>query len=381
MSATKIINNRGDSLKVVAITGSYGKTTTKELIYEIIKEKFIVAKTPLNNNTAVGLAQAIKTFIKDDTQVFVVEMGAYKKGEIRQSTKIVSPDIAVVTALSQQHVSLFGSMEKLYQAKFELIDGLKVDGLAIFNGDDEKCQMMSRDTNKSKVFFYKRNSGAPNHNQPNININQTDPNDKNLYITNVTDLGDVLDIQLRYLGEIYRFKAGLKEERFSINLAAAILVALQLGMTMDEIIARISSWEYSVEYLKVYDGINSTTIIDDGKTSNKEGFLMALDYLDKKFEGEKWVLTQGIIELGNERAGVYEELARKIVDVSDVLISNDDDLISSVRNAKSDFRVLRANHVNGFIDALKFNAKKDTKILIEGKLPQNILDQIIVNAS
>jgi UDP-N-acetylmuramyl pentapeptide synthase len=133
--------------------------------------------------------------------------------------------------------------------------------------------------------------------------------------------------------------------------------------------------------LNVYNGINGTTIIDDGKTSNKEGFIMALDYLDKKFEGEKWVLTQGIIELGNERAVVYEQLAKRIVEVSTVLVSNDDDLISAVRRAKSDFGVLKVNHVNGFFDALKFNAKKDTKILIEGKLPQNILDQIIVNAS
>ena len=381
MSATRIINNRGGNLKVVAITGSYGKTTTKELIYEIIKDRFKVAKTPLNNNTAVGLAQAIKSFIKEDTEVFVVEMGAYKKGEIRQSTKIVPPDIAVVTALSQQHVSLFGSIEKLYQAKFELIDGLKSDGVAIFNGDDEKCQMMSRETNKSKVFFYKRNSDGLNFDKFNMNTDQVDPNDKNLYITNVTDLGDLLDIQLRYLREIYHLKVGLKEERFSINFAAAILVALQLGMTMDEIVARISSWEYSVEYLNVYNGINGTTIIDDGKTSNKEGFIMALDYLDKKFEGEKWVLTQGIIELGNERAVVYEQLAKRIVEVSTVLVSNDDDLISAVRRAKSDFGVLKVNHVNGFFDALKFNAKKDTKILIEGKLPQNILDQIIVNAS
>ena len=214
----------------------------------------------------MGLAQAIKNYIEVDTEVFVVEMGAYKKGEIKQSTKIVSPDIAVVTALSQQHVSLFGSIEKLYQTKFELIDGLKENGVAIFNGDDEKCQMMSRETNKSKVFFFKNNSEGLKFDKFNMQTDPLENIDNNLYITNVIDLGDVLEVQMRYSGEIYRFKVGLKEERFSLNLAAAILVALQLGMTMDEIVNKISSWDYSVEYLKAYSGINSSTIIDDGKT-------------------------------------------------------------------------------------------------------------------
>ncbi|HRP36432.1 MAG TPA: Mur ligase family protein, partial [Candidatus Dojkabacteria bacterium] len=191
MSATKIIREKGNTMKVVAITGSYGKTTTKELIYEILKDKFNVAKTPLNNNTAVGLAQAVKTYIKDDTEVFVVEMGAYRKGEIKQSTKIVSPDIAVVTALSQQHVSLFGSIEKIYQAKFELIDGLKDNGVAIFNGDDEKCQMMSRETSKEKVFFFKKNSEGLKFDKFKMNTSQSSSDDKNLYIVNVIDLGDV----------------------------------------------------------------------------------------------------------------------------------------------------------------------------------------------
>jgi UDP-N-acetylmuramoyl-tripeptide--D-alanyl-D-alanine ligase len=381
MSAQRIIRERGSEMKVVAITGSYGKTTTKELIYEIIKDKFKTAKTPHNNNTAVGLAKAIKNYIQVDTEVFVVEMGAYKKGEIKQSTRIVTPDIAVVTALSQQHISLFGSIEKLYQAKFELIDGLKENGVAIFNGDDEKCQMMSRETNKSKVFFFKNNADGLKLDKFNMQTDPLENVDKNLYITNVIDLGDVLEVQLRYSGEIYRFKVGLKEERFSTNLAAAILVALQLGMTMDEIVNKISSWDYSVEYLKVYSGINASTVIDDGKTSNKEGFLMALDYLDRKFEGNKWVLTQGIIELGGERLNVYNDLAKKIVAVSSGLISNDDDLITAVRNIKSDFKVFKVNHINGFVDALKYNVKKDDKILIEGVLPQNVLNQIIINGS
>ncbi len=378
MAAKRIIREKGSGMKIVAITGSYGKTTTKELIYEIIKDKYKVAKTPLNNNTAVGLAQAVKTYIKGDTEVFVVEMGAYRKGEIKQSTKIVSPDIAVVTALSQQHVSLFGSVEKLYQAKFELIDGLKDDGVAIFNGDDEKCQMMSRETSKEKVFFFKKNSEGLKFDKFKMNTDQLSSEDNNLYISNVIDLGDVLDVQIRYKGEIYRFKVGLKEERFTINLAAAILVALQLGMTMDDIITKISSWNYSVEYLKVHKGINESLIIDDGKTSNKEGFLLALDYLNNKFEGNKWVMTQGIIELGNERYYTYKELAENIVEVSNGLISNDDNLITAVRNAKSNFVVTKVNNINGFADAYKFNVKKGDKVLIEGIFPQTVLNQIIV---
>ncbi|HRP36433.1 MAG TPA: hypothetical protein PLS50_01345, partial [Candidatus Dojkabacteria bacterium] len=178
-----------------------------------------------------------------------------------------------------------------------------------------------------------------------------------------------------------RFKVGLKEERFSINLAAAVLVSLQLGMTMDEIITKISSWNYSVEYLKVHNGINGSTVIDDGKSSNKEGFLLALDYLDNKFEGNKWVMTQGIIELGNERYNTYKEIAERIVEVSNGIICNDEDLISAVRRANSNFVILKVNNINGFVDAYKFNVKKGEKVLLEGTFPQTILNQIIVNGS
>lgn len=379
MSARKILRERGKNLKVVAITGSYGKTTTKELIYEILKDRFNVAKTPQNNNTAVGLAQTIKEYVKAETEVFVVEMGAYKKGEINESTNILSPDIAVVTAISQQHLSLFGSLEKLYEAKFELIDGLKDDGLAIFNGDDEKCLMMSRETSKRKIFFYKTYSTSYDYSKFSISKEPNATIDKNLYITNVEDLGEILLMQIRYSNELYSFKVALKEERFSINIAAAILVALELGMAMDEIVNKISSWDYSVEYLNVYNGINDSKIIDDGKSSNKEGFILALDYLDKKFEGNKWVMTQGIIELGNQRLEIYNELANRLVTIATGLITNDEDLILAVRKVKSDFPVLKVNQINGFFDAYRYYVKKGDNVLIEGSFPQDLITKIKSN--
>ncbi|MBI2051684.1 hypothetical protein HYT33_02890, partial [Candidatus Roizmanbacteria bacterium] len=114
----------------IGITGSYGKTTTKEFLAHILSAKYRVGKTEANLNTDIGIAISVLKNLKPDTQFFVAEIGAYKKGEIAKACKIIKPKFAIITAIGNQHLDLFGSKKNLILAKKELLDVLPKEGRA-----------------------------------------------------------------------------------------------------------------------------------------------------------------------------------------------------------------------------------------------------------
>jgi len=121
---------------VIGITGSYGKTSTKEILATILGTKFKTLKTEASKNSPIGIAEVILSKLTPDDEVFIVEMGAYKPGEIREMCKIVKPSIGIVTAINEQHQDLFGSIDATVKAKYELIQGLNDGKIAIFNADN-----------------------------------------------------------------------------------------------------------------------------------------------------------------------------------------------------------------------------------------------------
>lgn len=135
----KIINktqeklNRLKHLKVIAITGSYGKTSTKDILYTLLWKKFRVVKTPKSFNTPLGIAQTILEDVKENTDILIAEIGAYKKGEIANIAKLIKPQIGIITAIGPQHLDRFGSLENIRKAKYELVENLSSDGTAILN--------------------------------------------------------------------------------------------------------------------------------------------------------------------------------------------------------------------------------------------------------
>lgn len=382
--AKQIISSRGENLKVIAITGSYGKTTTKDMIHNILSKKYKTAKTIQNKNTAVGVAQSIIPQIKSDTEVFVVEMGAYKQGEIGEATSVVPPDIALVTALTQQHLSLFGSSENLFNAKFELINGLKPNGVAVFNGNDENCIKMATKTNKKKVFFYQLptshsegleglySEGIENTEDPNIQ-------NENVYLSRVTDIGELLEVEIVHKDQKYSFKAPLKDVSFTLNLLGAIAVCLQVGMSMEEIIKAVEGLPADSGYLNTYKGVNDSVVIDDGKTSNLVGFQTALSVLEKKSTGRKWVITQGILDLGSERKEVYQSLAKDITQKADGLITTDKDLVEAVKSISSEFMTVKVEQVHDISSSYRANIKAGDTVLLEGPFPTRVISQIKEN--
>ena len=140
---------------VIGVTGSFGKTTTKDFIAHLLSQKYKTEKTLANQNTDWGIARKAADLAKD-TEIFVVEMGAYKKGEIKKVTEFVKPNLAVVTGIEPQHLALFGSLQNIKEAKYELIQALPKNGEAVFNGNNIGCIEMfewaKKDAKKASLY-------------------------------------------------------------------------------------------------------------------------------------------------------------------------------------------------------------------------------------
>src|SRR3989338_5586080 len=147
---------RFKNLKVIGITGSFGKTTFKECLAPILSEKYNVLKTPENINTPVGISRLVIKELNEQTQILVIEMGAYQTGDIKEICQIAAPDIAVLTGINEAHLEMFGSIENTIETKFEIAQFAKPDALVVLNEDDALVKNnFAKYVGNRKVLWYK----------------------------------------------------------------------------------------------------------------------------------------------------------------------------------------------------------------------------------
>jgi len=380
-AATKLLHNR--HVKVVAVTGSYGKSTTKELLYQLLEPDFKVIRTKKNNNTDIGIAQTILRDLRNDTEVFIAEMGAYKIGETRDCCRIAKPDIAIITGVDQQHVSLFGGIRQVIESTYEVIEELKDDGLAILNGDNEYCVRMAEKTSKRKSLYTSDQHMEKYYHKPSLDesANSTGAKDRPgyefSYITKIVKVSRGLKFNLRYANKDYTVTTNLQAVYNLSNLIAAVLVAHELGLSLEKIVKTINSMDFEVPYLNIYAGVNGSKILDDGYNTNPTGFHAALKFMDElKLKSRKWVLTQGLIELGPERAETNADLAKEIVARADGLFTTDSFLWDCVKKTNPKFEAILVNSVFDFPLYFAEQVKNNHIVLLEGAFPQEVLRQI-----
>jgi UDP-N-acetylmuramyl pentapeptide synthase len=162
---------------------------------------------------------------------------------------------------------------------------------------------------------------------------------------------------------------------------AAILVAMELGMNMKEIVKTINEIEFVVPYLNIYKGINKSRILDDGYNVNPTAFIAAINYLDSlKIKSTKWIMTQGMIELGDEKKQIYRKIAQLIVKKVDGLYTSDRYLLEEVKNLNPEFKGVLVNSVFDFPIYYKYVVKENDIVLLEGPFPQIVLDKIYLGS-
>jgi len=289
-------------LKVVGITGSYGKTSSKNILSDILNVKMIAHPTPQNLNTEYGLMMTINNHLDKFDEVFIAEMGAYKCGEIRTLCKMVHPSYGILTTIGTAHLESFGSEENIQKTKFELIESLPDDGIAILNGDDPKQLSYSIQSKCQKIWI-----GIDNQ-------------DVDLYATNITcnKDGSSFECYLKDENKSYTFTTKLLGNHNIYNILAGIALARAFGMKMSEIevgVKKIKPIEHRLEIKKV----GSIYMIDDAYNANPVGAKRAVEVLDM-MPGIKVVVTPGMIELGAKEKEYNKIFGMQIANVADYVV-------------------------------------------------------------
>ena len=300
--AIKILRSKPD-LKVVGITGSYGKTSTKHYLHRILSEHYETLMTPGSYNTPMGVIRTVREMMKPYTEVFICEMGAKQKGDIREICDIVNPQIGIITAVGPMHLETFKSIENVQATKFELADALPDDGLVVVNNDFAYCA--NRPVKNTGVVRYaSSNPEGADYVARNIR-----------YDSEGTDFtvegpdGRSMDFHTRLVGECN-----------VSNLLAAIIVALHLGVPENKIryaVGQIAQVEHRLSMARTPGGV---TIIDDAFNSNPSGAKMAVDVLAQFKEGQRIIVTPGMIELGERQYELNRALGQYIGENVDLAI-------------------------------------------------------------
>lgn len=350
-----------DDLLVIGITGSYGKTTTKEFLAHILSQKFNILKTEAHNNTELAIAHTILSRLNDSHEIFIVEMGAYRRGEIKILCDMTQPKMGIVTGINDQHISLFKTQENIIKGKYELIEALPPKGLAIFNGDNKYCAILYYKTQKPKRMYSAHKSDAE------------------YMISDIRASENILRWKIKGAGgNIFEFEAPLIGRHYAENLTGAIIVALELGMSRDEIQNALSTLKPFPHTMELRKGINGIRIIDDSYSGNADGVFAALDALTN-FSGQKVIVMPTLIELGKDAVTIHKNIAKRIAEVCKTAIITGSDFFgimqeTAVASGMTEIDFVHMTDPYKIVDKIKSTVKPDDVVLLESRVSTKIFE-------
>ena len=289
-------------VKVVGITGSVGKTTTKEMTASVLEAAYHTAKTEGNHNNNLGLPMTIMD-MPENTEVAVLEMGMNHSGEMEYLSDIARPDLAIITNIGTMHIEHLGTREGILQAKLEIMRGMPDDGAGVFNGD-EPLLWNIRAIGKHKKYYY----GIENHA---CDVTATD----------IVELDDGVRFVVHGFGQQFELFVPRLGRHAVYNALAATTVGLLLGVKPEQIQARFSSFHNTGMRQKIYVK-NGVTIIEDCYNAGPESTEAALDVLAGiKTDGRRIAVLGDMLELGNRSAAEHYRIGRLAVGKADLLLT------------------------------------------------------------
>lgn len=307
--------NKAQNLTVIGITGSYGKTTTKDILGHVLTPKYRLLKTEGNYNTLLGVAKTIISYLKPDHEIFIAEMAAYQIGDIKAIAKLAKPKIGVITAIGPMHLERFVSLENILKAKLELIESLPFDGIGFLPQELE-------------------NYGSK--------------------------------------------KISAKIEYFSSKEELFVKIGKLFEMSEEEVSGYMKTAPQTPHRQQIIKTSAGISIIDDTYNSNPAGFLSALELLKNTPAQRRILVTPGMIELGDKQFELNKNAAISAAQVADYVIivgeTNKYALEESFREELgSDFKnkVFWAKDLESAKSKLSELATANSAILLENDLPDH----------
>lgn len=354
--AKKILASCSD-LHKVGITGSYGKTSMKFYLSELLSSQYETLKTPESFNTPMGVTITIRRDLKPTHQYFICEMGARRVHEIKELCEIANPHDGIITSVGPQHLETFGSIENVVNTKFELADSISALGKVYLNGDNELIRKKAPD--------------YPNA----ITYGLQEGNDWRATDVSVSDRGTEFTVTAPD-GKSCRYSTKLLGEHNVQNLLGAIAYAADTGIPMEKLVLPVKRIAAVPHRLQLLDKGNGVTFIDDAYNSNPSGCRAALAVLGL-FDACRILVTPGMVELGAKQEELNYEFGQEASKACDYIVlvgkKQTEPIYNGIKNSGYDMsKVYVADSLN---DALaKVNAYTTDKkkiVLLENDLPDN----------
>ncbi len=344
------------NMKIIGITGSYGKTSSKNILNDILNVRFNSYATPQSINTPYGTINIINNYLDKFNDIFISEMGAFKRGEIKEMCDLVQPKYGILTKIGVAHLEIFGSIENVQKGKFELIESLPKDGIGILNKDDE-YQVNYKLKNDCKIVWIGIDNKEADVRATNIKLSHKGTN---------------FDVVFKDIKKKYKFSTKLLGKANIYNILAGIALGRELGLSIEELqqgVKMVNFTPHRLE-LKTYSDIY---IIDDAYNSNPVGSKMALDVL-KMMPGKRIVVTPGMIDLGEKQKELNKEFGKQIAKVADEVILIGRNQTKPIKNGllEAKYKLKNIHILNDVQDAFLLIQKlkdKSTYVLLENDLP------------
>lgn len=354
--AKKLLGSVKD-IRIIGITGSYGKTGTKYILSRILSEKFNVLHTPESFNTPMGVVRTIREKLRADTEIFVCEMGAKNIGDIKEICDIVNPHHGLITSVGPQHLETFKTLDNVYSTKFELYDAVAKNGGMLFaNGDNS----LIKERADSSVLLYGTDKAF------------------SAYAENIKGgrSGSTFDLVIGE--ERITLTTKLLGRHNVLNIVGAAALAYKMGVSGSQIAFAVSKLSPTPHRLEMKTSVAGSLLIDDAYNANPEGCLEAVNVLDS-FEGmKKVIITPGLVELGDKEYECNKDLGRAAAKVCDKIIfvgrKRSEPLVAGLR--ETDFEEDNLFIAASFREAMEIYsgfADKNTVVLLENDLPDNYL--------
>lgn len=339
-------------IPVIGVTGSVGKTSTKDIIASVMATKYNVLKTEGNYNNEIGLPLTVLKLKNHDA--LVLEMGMSAFGEISLLTDIAKPTTGVVTIIGSSHIGELGSRENILKAKLEILEGLDKNGALIINNDNDLLNLWNKENqdNHKHITYGIENESILNAN--NIDIKEN---------------GSSFEIEVN--NKTYIVEVPVAGKHFIYNSLAAIAVGLENNIEMEKIIEGISNFSLTKRRMEIIKNSNNVTIINDCYNASYESVKAALEYISSLKANRKIAVLGDVLELGEFSKQMHQKMGEEVIN------NNIDILITVGKEAKTIASTVKNKSKN--IKVYSFDNNIDASNLIKEQMKEN--DIILIKAS
>ncbi|SHN35979.1 UDP-N-acetylmuramoyl-tripeptide--D-alanyl-D-alanine ligase [Gracilibacillus kekensis] len=353
----KNIISSAQNTTTIGITGSFGKTSTKFVLDTILSSHFNTLKTPNSFNTKIGVTITIRNSLKPYHDVFIAEMGAKEPGNIQEICELVGHKYAILTAIGEQHLETFKTLENIQKTKYEIVETLPEDGVAFLNRDDSNIMAYTPKNQCRKVYFA-------------IDDQEADYVASNIRFHNkgttfrVTNKAGTLDAD---------FETKILGKHNVYNILAAISVAWEMNVPLNKLQQGVKKIQAVKHRMEIKKGFGNLTVIDDSFNSNPTGSRMALEVLSS-MDGYKVLVTPGMVELGDKEYQYNKAFGEYAADACDYVILVGEKQTKPLQDGlrEKDYpeeQLFIAKDLNHAISQIQALNRQDAIILLENDLP------------